>query len=233
VPHENESVDPIGDLFTGLEGSRPGLDELGDAAVSIRDRPWELRQSLEALLGDEEELAQVAKRSAFHANGFAKVVLHLGVDCGVRLHVWSPRHRPGSTPPNPHGHRWEFASWVVTGALREVRYTEAPAGKLFELRDYGRNPDGSIFCRPNGSVTLAPVELVDRRVGEVYRCGRSVLHTAEPVGGLAASLVLQGQRSIGATGVYRRPGRPKNGQEPQLSPDELRLLLDDVVATIR
>jgi len=234
VPHENKSADPIGDIFGNLEGSRPGLDELGDEAESVRDGPWKLRRSLQALLGDEDGLARVAKRSAYHANGFAKIVLHLGADCGVRLHVWRPRHRLGTRPPDPHGHRWEFASWVVTGVLREVRYAEAPAGELFEVRDYGRRPDGSIFCHPNGSVTLAPVQLVYRSAGEVYRCERSVWHTAAPAGGgLAASLVLQGERSIGSTKVYRRPGRPANGHEPSLSPGELRLLLGDVVATIR
>lgn len=233
MPQTDESADLIGNICRELIGSRPGVDELAKAAQRARNDPPGLRRSLSALRDSGERLKKTAVRSTFHANDFVKIPLQDDSDCGVRLHVWSPRHRADRKNPDPHGHRWDFASWVVTGALDETRYEKAQAGEPFERHDYGRRPDGSYYLRPAEPVRLAPVHRAERRTGEVYGCHRSVLHTAVPVDvGLAASLVLRGPRSREATRVYLPPGASVPDEEQPLSVDELRLLLDDVIKAI-
>ncbi len=201
------------------------------AAHRLREEPDLLRAVLRALVNDGAELRTVSARSAVHPNGFAKVVLHAGERWGIRLHVWPPGRLVEDV--NPHGHRWEFASWIVTGTLREVTFTESPRGEWFERCEYGRRPSGKAYLRVTGSARLTPRRTIHRPAGMVYVRSRSVLHTAEPHGGgLVASLVLQGSKSFGPTPVYLRPGDPAEDDERELRPDELRSLLTAVIAAI-
>ena len=44
--------------------------------------------------------------------------------------VWTPWIRPENDGVKPHGHRWSFASWIITGTLRET---------MFDVVRYGRD----------------------------------------------------------------------------------------------
>ncbi|MGI8815802.1 MAG: hypothetical protein ACR2G2_11170 [Pseudonocardia sp.] len=237
MPHNtSQADDPIRAVHADLGRSRLDPKDLELTAQDVRNNPDQLSRSFRTLLRNDERLKRVAARSTFHPNGFAKVVLHTGGDCGVRLHVWHwhRQHRAGTLSPDPHGHRWEFASWIITGALRETPFDRVTDGEPFVRCEYGRRADGSAYLHPRRTEMLAPGKPIDRLAGTVYACASSVLHTAEPVGGgLVASLVFQGRRSRGATPVYLRPGEPRLQREQTLSVDELRALLAEVAAVVR
>jgi hypothetical protein len=198
--------------------------EIERAATALRDEPGLLRASLRALLLGNAALEAVRPRSYVHANGFAKVILHAGDGWSIRLHVWPPGGHVEDV--NPHGHRWVFASWIVTGVLRETTFAESSQGERFERCDYGRDVHGTAFLRVRGSARLVALEEIERSAGTVYARSRSVLHTAEPQGDdLVASLVVQGRTAFTPTPVYLRPGTPAEYREQVLRTDELRSLL--------
>jgi hypothetical protein len=101
--------------------------DLEAVAVGHRNAPGQLWADLNAALRDELRLRLLARRSALHANGFVKVVLDPEASPRVGLHVWPPGAREYLV--SPHGHRWDFASWIITGSLRETTYVEAPQGR--------------------------------------------------------------------------------------------------------
>jgi hypothetical protein len=214
----------------------PDVGRIGvrDAATKIRDDPGLLRAALMSLRDRRSTLASVAARSSLHPNGFAKVVLQVGNDWSIRLHVWGPTLRPRVLDAKPHGHRWEFASWVMAGVLRETTFQRAASGELFDVCDYGRNADGSAYLRARGRATLSPGARFDHLAGTVYQRSGSILHTAEPISdGLVASLVVQGRRSRPSTHVYLRPGSPPVHQERALSVGQVSTLLEDVIEVVR
>jgi hypothetical protein len=181
-------------------------------------------------------MEEIAHRSYRHANGFAKVVLHTSRHYGIRLHIWRPGEHPTGKVVDPHGHRWEFASWIITGTLHEITFERATSGELFDEYAHEKGTDGEEYLRPRRSATLAPTGHADREKGQVYKRSSSELHAAMPKGGaLVASLVLQGPRSAAPVPVYLRPGAPRGKagaslpvRKSSFSVRELRSLLGDV-----
>jgi hypothetical protein len=225
--------DPLADLHCALRRGATRLHDLYRTARALRDDPERLRLSLAYLRGSDEALAEVAGRSYTHPNGFAKIVLQVGGGYGIRLHVWHKQQGQRISDANPHGHRWEFASWVVTGALRETVYTEVARGDVHRRCDYDRSLDGVGFLTPNGSAALRIVDQIDRTAGSVYQRSRTVVHTVTPIGpDLVASLVLQGPQSFEPTPVYLQPDQDTRHDEKQLEPGQLRDLLAEVAVAI-
>ena len=162
------------------------------------------------MLRDGARLADVAARSYVHPNGFAKVVMHVGGGYGIRLHVWRREHRTRADDANPHGHRGEFASWVVAGTLHETTFIEASDSERYDRSNYGRHVNGMPYLHVAGTASLRRLEEIDRVAGTVYARSRSLLHTAAPIGqDLVASLVLQRPPSPEPTAVYQRPDKPQ------------------------
>jgi hypothetical protein len=217
-------VEPSDDI----EGNQAGLDldDLRFEALRYRNTPGRLRALIEAILDDESRLTSIAEGSAFHPNGFVKIVLGPGRIPRLRLHVW-PRDRPVRMS-NPHGHRWPFASWIITGTLREVVFVPAPHGERFAVYDY-HGTDGSLPDRPSGSASLARLPPQPRRAGTVYTRTSGELHIADPAtDDLVASLVLQGADARPSTPVYRRPGQSEPRPGAPISPGELRGMLKEI-----
>lgn len=75
---------------------------------------------LKRILNDSQMLEQVRTNTHLHPFQFTKMVL-IKCDDGshTRLHIW---HKP---PPveTPHNHGWDFTSCVLTGALRNTKYS--------------------------------------------------------------------------------------------------------------
>ncbi len=160
--------------------SRPNLAHLKLTAEALRDDPDQLHTSLTALLRDGARLADVAARSYVHPNGFAKVVMHVGGGYGIRLHVWRREHRTRADDANPHGHRGEFASWVVAGTLHETTFIEASDSERYDRSNYGRHVNGMPYLHVAGTASLRRLEEIDRVAGTVYARSRSVLHYQRP-----------------------------------------------------
>ncbi|WP_157647836.1 hypothetical protein [Actinomycetospora chiangmaiensis] len=179
-------------------------------------------------------LLEVAARSSWHSNGFAKIVLDADEDPRgrkLRLHVWpetvsaAPR---GET--DPHGHRWNFASTVLVGTgLDVVEWEVVPDdGELFGGYAYdplsGEPLVGGIeMCLREGTPVLRPR-------GDVYLCGTDIVHTVEPRGrDVTASLVVQGRVTRQAAWVYRKEPAAPYRTPRRLTPDEVIDLVGLVV----
>jgi hypothetical protein len=225
--------DPLADLHDALRRTGARLPDLHRTATMLRHHPGLLRSSLALLEHSDEALADVAERSYLHPNGFAKIVLKVGGGYGIRLHVW---HRQGGewiSDANPHGHRWEFASWIVVGALRETTFAELTHGKTHLRCDYDRDERGVGFLTPTRTADLRVVDRIDRRAGTVYQRSRNVVHTVTPMGrDLVASVVLQGPRAFEPTPVYLQPGEDSEHREEQLRPGRLRDLVAEVASAV-
>jgi hypothetical protein len=222
--------DPLADLHGELQRSHARLSDLHRTARALRDNPELLRRSLVSL-DDEDALVEVARRSYSHPNGFAKIVLHVGDGYGIRLHVWHRKAGRWISDAHPHGHRWEFASWIVAGGLSEVTFTESTDGAERLRCEYRRDRRGEGILTADRPARLQMLKLTVRTAGTVYVCSRTRVHTVTPTGrDLVASLVLQGPRSFEPTPVYLYPGEQPVHEEQELSPDELRKLLAEVVA---
>jgi hypothetical protein len=230
IRQRQHAPDPLVDLHGELQQSRARLSDLHRKATALRDEPDLLRRSLITLLDSDSALSEVAERSYSHPNGFAKIVLFVGGGYGIRLHVWHRKAGRWVSDSHPHGHRWEFASWIVIGGLHETTFTEAEEGDEHFRCEYRRNSIGEGVLRPARSAALRVVGKTVRLAGTVYECSRTRVHTVTPAGqDLVASLVLQGPRSFDPTPVYLQPGEAPVHDERRLSPAELRKVLAEVV----
>lgn len=186
--------------------------------------------TLTMLLGSSARLDAVAADSYVHANGFTKVVLR----SGVRLHIWETGHRRHGQESDPHGHRWDFASWVIAGTLRETVFRSGSShGQRFTLREYSREA-GRTVLRSRGEARLEARETKQWGSGSVYKRSRSELHMVEAAGeALVASLVLQGIRVQRSAPVYLLNGTDRAHGEHPLGRDVLTALLAEVLAAMR
>jgi hypothetical protein len=223
--------DPVEELRAAPRGCRT-LAGLSRVAEELRDEPRRLYRALSALIGDRDRLTEIAELSYHHPNGFAKVVLHAAKEYGIRLHVWPTGRPPHAGETEPHGHRWDFASWIVAGKLRETTFVPDPAGERYYRHSYHGVQDHKVDLRLAGPASLRPDSEIVRPTGTVYTRSRSELHTAAPVGsGLVASLVLQRPHEPQPAEVYRSEPVQLDPLPP-LSVAELRELLAAVVAAV-
>jgi hypothetical protein len=212
-----------------------GLAALHDAAQRVRRRPGLVRRRLGFLLSHPERLAEVASRAYWHSNGFAKIKILHGRDFTVRLHVWPASTGRGEV--NPHGHRWEFASWILTGDGMSEAYYEPVGSSHTDATPYTRcdyGPAGGPGqLRPVGDASLRVRQVVRRPAGTVYTCALDALHTVAPVGdGLVATLVLQGPAVIPSAPVFVRTDRAPEPAPRPIPQDELCELLHLVQSAI-
>lgn len=213
-----------------------GAAHLLDALGLLVDDPRLLADWLRSLRDDPDATREVARRSYWHPNGFAKLVLHNAQPqfC-VRMHVWGPGSGcRGET--NPHSHRWDFASIVLVGAgLAITEYAECAAGGVLHERfRYGRGTDpDSCELFPDGAAHLRTVESRSIQSPGRYTTDIQAVHTVDPLGAsLVATLVVQGPRRVGRTIVYRAPGAGTEQRNGILDDLDVRLLVDDVLAAI-
>lgn len=228
---------PLDQVVTRLAGSRAAVDLLDALELLLRDRPA-LVGWLRSLAGSPGLLDEVVDSSYWHANGFAKLVLYNTPDFRVRLHVWlAGENRRGE--PDPHSHRWDFASTVLTGAGLDI----AESRELAERRSAA-----DVACTRYVYDGFEMVEDLDElkgvylhetrrfavRPGNRYTTETTTIHTVAPKGNdLVATLLVQGPHVSSATAVYgtdldalvNRPGR-------LIAAADVRELILAVVATL-
>lgn len=204
----------------------PAVPDAADLLVGlgllVGERPA-LHAWLRDVAADPDPVAAV---SYWHANGFAKLVLHCGTNCRVRLHVW-----PAGTEPrgewDPHSHRWDFASTVLAGeGLDIAHHHEAPAGRAYTRYVY----DGCLV--DDGEVFLVETGRSEVLREKCYATTTDVIHTVDTKGdGLVATLLLQGPHVNDAAAVYRTDGVSERPSRP-ISGDEVAQLVRQVLAVI-
>jgi hypothetical protein len=204
----------------------PAVPDAADLLVGLGLLVGE-RPALHAWLNDvAADPGPVAAVSYWHANGFAKLILHCGTNCRVRLHVW-----PAGTDPrgewDPHGHRWDFASTVLAGdGLDIVHYAEATTGDPYTRYVY----DGRLV--DDGQVLLAATGTAEVRRDKCYATTTDVIHTVNTKGDdLVATLLLQGPHVNDAAAVYRTDAMPDRPSRP-ISEGEVAQLVRQVLAVI-
>ncbi|MDN5852653.1 MAG: hypothetical protein L0K86_07375 [Actinomycetia bacterium] len=197
------------------------------AAERHRDAPAWLWAFLRGVLDDDEQLRELAADSASHPTGFVKIVVLPRASPRLRLHVWHPSRRASLAGDKVHEHRWAFASWIITGQLRETTYSIESSGRSFDVYRYAG--ESKVPRVKLGTCMLAPGITEDRMCGDIYTRERHELHVAEPVGeGLVVSLVLQGPAAEW-TPIYRPAGSRDLGENKPVTPRELCVLLTDVI----
>lgn len=202
-------------LFDGIGTlSRSGAADLSllrEVALATAEDPGAFLSWLGRLREDSAAALETARRSYWHPNGFAKIVLHSSSEpeFRIRLHVWpavSGGVRLGES--NPHSHRWEFASTAIVGeGLHMVEYRETnEGGQPYRRYRYGMDPRNTAALRVDGTTRLIRTSSPHALVGQVYSCDTSVVHTVRPIGrALTATVVFQGPRRSSSTVVYREP----------------------------
>lgn len=209
------------------------LDDLRQAAEQLlKANPDLVLDRLRYIRGHSGHLEHVAQQSYWHANGFAKVRVIRGRTSCLRLHVWIPgENRVGDV--DPHGHRWEFASWIAAGEGVAENYFRVAddvegTGTEYTHYSYERGP-GGVELDDRGMARLQHVARRTHKAGEVYDCSLRTLHTVAPLGsGLVATVVLQGPVVTDRTSVFRRDGRPRADLERKMSAQELGRLFEQV-----
>jgi hypothetical protein len=227
---------PIAEQIGPTDGLDHHVQDLIDSVERIRAKPDLVSRRIRYLLDQPDRLASLARRSYWHHNGFAKVKFVERGDRCLRLHIW-PAGSGRLGELDPHGHRWQFASWVAVGAgVTEHKFVRTTAA----------HPDAVEYARFDYDPTTGAVprrlpapawlrETGHRRWdrGEVYECERDVLHTVTPAGDeLVATVVLQGPVVARSTSVYRRDAWGTDTRERRIAVDELRNLFGAVEAAI-
>jgi hypothetical protein len=227
----------VAGLSALLGEGRPPISRLVAAAEAVRHDPQGFVYWLAGLTRDVEAIQAIVTRSYWHPNGFAKLVLHTSAEpeFKIRLHVWPESAAPGRGETNPHSHRWDFASTLLTGrGMVMPEYREVPdGGDPFTRYRYGIDS-----ARPAALVVDGPVRLVKTNSprlfhGGVYSCDTQVIHTAEPLGrGLTATLVVQGPYRTPTTAVFCAPGQSEDQPNRALSAADFQFLMKAVVTGV-
>jgi hypothetical protein len=210
---------PLDRVAARLAGPRTAADLLGALEMLLHDRAA-LRAWLRSQVDSAQALDAIVASSYWHANGFAKLVLVDAPGFKIRLHVWpAGRNRRGE--PDPHSHRWDFASTVLTGdgldiveslALREPRSAADVACTRYVYDGFALVEDDDALK----DVYLHDIHAFVVRSGNRYTTETTTIHTVAPKGNdLVATLLVQGPRVSSATAVYGtdldalvdRPGR--------------------------
>lgn len=220
-------------LPTRATSSASFVEDAAASIVELDHGPARLVALLDALLAHPNALAawlavldpvEVAARSYWHPNGFAKLVVHAEPDFRVRLHLW-PAGAGRLGEANPHGHRWDFASSVLCGAgVRSTTYEESPDGSTYVRHGYvGNGRQAALVSGCN--VGLAIRDATDVGTHDRYVVTTETVHTIGLLGtSLVATLVVQGRPRLISTPVYCAPGSQVDQPGIPILPEEIREL---------
>ncbi len=238
----------IGELAAALGGHSDGQrspDDLDAAAGLIRNDREGVRALLDTIRSDRALAGEVARRSYWHSNGFAKLVLHADdPHFRLRLHVWPGHGGPGTRggpaagEENVHSHRWPFASVVLCGKIRVEEYVAAPdAGAGDDIYDqyrYATVKHGLVGrLEPLGRCVLRQSRSVMYGLGEQHGCHPDVLHNVSPQSAPTATVLVQGPATDRAALVYQRAGlRPLEDTGSGVSGEDVRRLVSITIGAM-
>jgi hypothetical protein len=192
-----------------------------------RDR---LAHTLAAILESAGQREEIAGRSYWHPNGFAKLVLADQAKRGqLRLHVW-PEVRADD---DVHGHSWFYESVVLTGEVTERVYQEAAAG---EGRTMWRHSYDRVGHRRYTFADPVEVQLAEAEPEHVYRAGAESggdlarVHRFFASSAPAATLLRVGPVVDPTSHVYRTTAEPPHLVTPRPTTRAEVCTLIDLVA---
>jgi len=193
------------DLVECMEGYTRGKNPvLADALLAIA-RPDVLRSVLDELLGSYNRLADIAARSLWHPNGFAKIVLLSHSRYKLRLHVWENEANASTViEGNVHNHGWDFSTILLAGSYRHQEFRSAADGDEFFAYKYRSDVMPGAYCLvPAGNQTLRCVFDAYLSQGSRFTISSEVLHRVVPDPRQpTVSLVLQGPHQPSSDDVF-------------------------------
>jgi hypothetical protein len=146
-----------------------------------------------------------------HPNGFQKLVLFEAQQTGerIRQHRWDDPTDVASEDEavRPHGHAWDFVSYILSGSLSVTSYEECLTGSGTAYSKYGYKPKTSSASHKleyQGKCALRKIEHRFHSAGSIYVCRKSEVHTvcvAEPD---TMSLILATPHSVDSVPVYSK-----------------------------
>jgi hypothetical protein len=186
-----------------------------ELATELRKLRTTLADRLAAIVGSRSLQEDIADRSYWHHNGFAKLVLdHDACRGQVRLHIW-----PGlPTADDIHGHAWYYASTVLTGQLSEITYREAPQGKGWPMWRHSYGGVGQrrfTFIDPHPTNLVEVSEPVVRQAGATSGGSPDHIHRFFALRTPAATVLRVGPVVERSSHVYRPTAEPPRIMAPR------------------
>jgi len=219
------------DLAECMQGYTRGNNPvLADALLAIA-RPDSFRSMLVELLASRDRLADIAERSLWHPNGFAKIVLLSHSSYKLRLHVWENAASESTVVKgHVHNHGWDFSTILLAGGYRHQEFRPAADGDKFFAYKYRSDVEpGAYSLVPAGNQILRCVFDAYLSQGSRFTISSEVLHRVVPDARQpTVSLVLQGPpqpssddvfapREVSETDVAEAAALPEDFLRHQLS----------------
>jgi hypothetical protein len=208
----------LGDRLVNVNGVVDRAFELSRSpalAREVLDQRHRLVDTLTAISGSQSRQEEIAGRSYWHPNGFAKLVLADDPHAGqVRLHVWPDL----PDDDDVHGHAWAYESTTVAGELTEMVYRGSRSGEGSQM---WRHSYGGVGHRRFAFGDPTPVRLAEhggRRVhavGDVSGGWPDHIHRFYASKAPAATLLRVGPIVRRSSYVYRPTAEPPQVVAPR------------------
>lgn len=202
-------------INSGVDAPTSGGTRSRVLANELRDARNRLPHLLEAVARSRPRQHDVASRSYWHPNGFAKLVLADDPRWGqLRLHVWPAL----PAADDIHGHAWSYESIVLTGALSEVTYLESATdhGQLMWRHSYGQiGPRRFAFGDPIAVRLVESDGPVVHAAGDRSGGSRDHIHRFFASQAPAATMLRVGQVVDRSSRVYRLTAEPPQTMAPR------------------
>jgi len=214
-----------------INGSRQAL---ANALLEVA-RPASFRSTLTEILDSETRLRDIAGRSFWHDNGFAKIVLLSQPRYKLRLHIWKEVEQFSISPRgNIHNHRWDFSTILLAGSYRHQEFRPSRRGEQFFAYKYSTTAAaGHYSLVPAGRQILRCVLDAHLAQGSGFTISSDVLHRVTPDGGEpTVSLVLEGPHEPSTSDVFATSevGENSGARVEVLSADYLRRHINTVLS---
>jgi hypothetical protein len=183
-----------------------------------------LRKSIGSLLADLPQISSIASNSNIHTNGFTKIVLAEHAGWRLRLHVWD-----ASTDEQihePHDHRWNFTSYILTGKMINQIWEEQPDGithdQYLEAATEVNKKRPYQFQR---KVKLSAASAQTYHDGDAYFHPTKIAHIARiPADTATMTLILTAPPREESSFIYMPEGQEPPGEVPlvNLTPQQIK-----------
>jgi len=226
----------------GPNGRRKQETGVRRAAAAIRSDLGSVAELLASISSGQQLAADVSRRSYWHSNGFAKLVVHVNDEPGfrLRLHVWPADDRHRSGYENVHSHRWPFGSIVLAGVITVEEYHEIDDLDVLGVLECSRfvyeaaAPGRVGALRMEGKRALRRLGARLYMAGNVHFCDTQMLHrVARASSGTAATLMVAGAATGDDALAYQDVARePLADTDVAIGPDEVQELAGEALAAM-
>jgi len=184
---------------------------------------------------NDADLEGIAKRSTIHTNRFAKIVLtsHLGYK--MRFHIWPVMEV--NQYHEPHNHRWDFNSYVLTGTMvnRIVQENENNEKRFLHCKSLPMQVGKNREYQTLGPKGLERIEDQIIEQGNSYEMKHEIIHIAKiPKNTLTSTLFITSPAKKDYSDLYmpdlKNP--PSDVKLPPFQPNELRKRIEEIVEVI-